>query len=336
MYREELVNQAVERCYRRIKAIRPEVVVSVAPVGYYGVAQSMQRWGPWLEGGYIDLVIPQIYITPADLEADAGVFAKELGKHLRLAGAHRSQVACGLRAMEANDAASVERQIRQARERGVFGACLWVYHEYKEKLPAIRDELDLFTQPGHVWEKPARNPYVFEEDYFYLARYPLNEETKQGVAVSRATDGHQGAITREGLRYRVKLSPATPFPAVLKIQKQGGAILVLPLTAEMRQPDGSYVAEGKSDLFLGQKPAGEWTVSLTGADRANPPATIESWTLAAPLAPPAAPSFARTRLVGSETEYASGPVSGETSYAAAPAPAATETVYQAPAKSPAP
>jgi uncharacterized lipoprotein YddW (UPF0748 family) len=63
VFREELVNQAVERCYRRIKAIRPEVVVSVAPVGYYGVAQSMQRWGPWLEGGYIDLVIPQIYIT---------------------------------------------------------------------------------------------------------------------------------------------------------------------------------------------------------------------------------------------------------------------------------
>jgi hypothetical protein len=107
-----------------------------------------------------------------------------------------------------------------------------------------------------VWEKPALNPYVFEEDYFYLARYPLNEETKQGVAVSRATDGHQGAITREGLRYRVKLSPATPFPAVLKIQKQGGAILVLPLTAEMRQPDGSYVAEENPICSSGRNPRG--------------------------------------------------------------------------------
>ncbi len=289
-FREELVNQAVRRCYQRIKSIKPAVVVSTAPVGSYGVRQHMQRWQTWLEQGYMDLVIPQIYITPGEMAASPLVFQMELEKHLRMAGTHRDQLAVGLRAMEADDAPSVENQIRHARSRGVYGACLWVYHIYRDNTVAIRDELDLLSKPGHVWEQPARNPYVPAADYFYLSASPYEPVNQSGVAKSEVKTAQKGLATKEGLKFHARLLPKTPIPCILALSHPSGKVMI-PVSESNRTPDGGYLVDEAVHVFDNRPVAGTWTVQMR-ASGPNPKIdTLEAWSISGPLA--AAPGTSR-------------------------------------------
>lgn len=277
-FREGLVNRVVERCYRRIKSINPRIIVSSAPVGFYGVKQHMQRWRSWLEGGYMDLIMPQIYVM--SLEA----FEGELEKHRTFAGEYRHKLACGLRAMEKEDAGIVESQIRYARSRGVYGSCLWVYHEYEEGLPAIRDELDLFPQAGHVWEKPAVNPYVPSKDVFWAARTPLGREKRDGDALSAWIE-QKDTITSAGLTYHVTVMAASSVPSAIQIECAERSPAVIPITKEMLEnaevlaKGGSRVLRGITHTFDGQPATGRWTIRLL--DGENNPAirSLEAWSL---------------------------------------------------------
>lgn len=152
-FREELVNDAVERCYDAIKAANPRIVVSSAPTGSYGITQHMQRWSDWVEGGYMDLVMPQMYMTTLS------AFQNEFNIQKSQAPAHVDKLAVGYRAQEDNSAGLVADQMNYAIGQNVSHGCLWVYHQYSAQV-AIQDELNTLPQSGQPWEAPAANPFV--------------------------------------------------------------------------------------------------------------------------------------------------------------------------------
>lgn len=154
-FREGLVNAAVERCYDAIKAANPNILVSSAPLGSYGITQMMQRWSAWVNGGYMDLVMPQMYMTTLSS------FITELNTQLAQAPAHLDKLGVGYRASDDNDWTLVADQLEYAFSRGITPACLWVYHQYTSQV-AIQDEIDNLPLPGQPWASFAYNPFTSE------------------------------------------------------------------------------------------------------------------------------------------------------------------------------
>ena len=155
-FREGLVNDVVARCYDAVKQTHPGIVVSSAPTGSYGITQHMQRWSDWVEGGYMDLVMPQMYLT------SLSAFQNELQTQLAQAPAHKDRIGVGYRASEDNDWSLVASQLQYADTQGVPHGCLWVYHQYTSQI-AIQDEIDNLSQPGQEWGVSADNPFVDED-----------------------------------------------------------------------------------------------------------------------------------------------------------------------------
>ncbi|MEM7518076.1 MAG: family 10 glycosylhydrolase, partial [Planctomycetota bacterium] len=161
-FREGLVNDVVEACYDAIKAANPNIVVSSAPTGSYGITQHMQRWSAWVSGGYMDLVMPQMYLT------SLSSFISEFNTQRAQAGVHVDKLGVGYRAQDSNDWGSVRSQLDHARSQGIPHAALWVYHFYTS-VPAIRDELDNLPLPGRPWEQTAVNPFVSDcNELFFI------------------------------------------------------------------------------------------------------------------------------------------------------------------------
>ncbi len=154
-FREGLVNDVMQQCYDTIKAVNPAIVVSSAPTGSYGITQHMQRWSDWVEGGYLDLVLPQMYKT------SLSTFVTELNTQLDQAPDHADKIGVGYRASEDNDWGLVADQLSYARSLGVPHGCLWVYHQYGSQI-AIQDEIDHLPLPQRPWAAWAYNPFTSE------------------------------------------------------------------------------------------------------------------------------------------------------------------------------
>ncbi|MFN0136277.1 MAG: family 10 glycosylhydrolase, partial [Phycisphaerae bacterium] len=152
-FRENLVNEAMQQAYDAIKAANPEIVVSSAPVGSYGITQHMQRWSAWVNGGYMDLVMPQMYMTTL------GSFQTEFNTQRTQAGVHVNKLGVGYRANEDNDWQLTRDQLNYARAQGVPHGTLWVYHQYTAQI-AIQDQINNLPDPGQPWNVDATNPFV--------------------------------------------------------------------------------------------------------------------------------------------------------------------------------
>lgn len=152
-FREGLVNSAMQQSYIAVKSANPLIVVSSAPTGSYGVTQHLQRWSAWVNGGYMDLVMPQMY------QATLSGFQTELSTQRTYAPAHWNKLGVGYRAHEDNNWALVRDQLNHARGLGHAHGCLWVYHQYSTQI-AIQDEIDNLPLPGQPWSAAAYNPFV--------------------------------------------------------------------------------------------------------------------------------------------------------------------------------
>jgi hypothetical protein len=157
-FREALVNNVVERSYNAIKAANPGILVSSAPTGYYGIVQHMQRWSDWIAGGYLDLVIPQMYKTTFS------AFVTEFDLHAaEIPAEHLDKLAVGYRASDSDDWLDVADQMNYARSQGIAHGTLWVYHYYSAQV-AIQDELDNLPQFGQPWQQIAFNPFISDRN----------------------------------------------------------------------------------------------------------------------------------------------------------------------------
>jgi uncharacterized lipoprotein YddW (UPF0748 family) len=70
-FRKRGVNELIKEVYQQVKSKHPQVVVSVTITSDQEQAaeRTLQDWPAWLEGGYVDVVIPRGYVDQAQLLA---------------------------------------------------------------------------------------------------------------------------------------------------------------------------------------------------------------------------------------------------------------------------
>lgn len=61
-FRADLMSQFMERIFRKVKSIKPEILISMSPSIYpWSKEEYLQDWPAWLEKGYVDFICPQVY-----------------------------------------------------------------------------------------------------------------------------------------------------------------------------------------------------------------------------------------------------------------------------------
>jgi len=152
-FRENQVNALVQQLYATVKTANPNIVVSSAPTGSYGITQFMQRWSTWMTGGYIDVVFPQMYQTTLS------GFQTELNtQRAQIAASYYPRVGVGYKADGDADWTLVRDQLNFARNLGHNHGTLWVYHQYTNQV-AIQDEIDNLPGAGQPWQAKAYDPF---------------------------------------------------------------------------------------------------------------------------------------------------------------------------------
>lgn len=61
-WRANLLNKYMERIYKEVKKIKPNVLVTMAPSIYpWSKEEYLQDWPTWVENGWVDYIFPQLY-----------------------------------------------------------------------------------------------------------------------------------------------------------------------------------------------------------------------------------------------------------------------------------
>lgn len=61
-WRSEILNQFQKRLYEEVKSIKPHCIVSVSPSIFpWAKEEYLQDWPTWVNFGYTDMVVPQVY-----------------------------------------------------------------------------------------------------------------------------------------------------------------------------------------------------------------------------------------------------------------------------------
>ena len=128
----EAVTALVAEGARRLRAVRPGIVISAAVFPDPDVARDrvLQRWPDWARDRLVDLLCPMAY------RRDTAEVARVLGK--ARAAAPKTRMWGGLMAY-AGERILLRDQVRAAKDAGCEGAILFAYD------PAQRDLLDVFS-----------------------------------------------------------------------------------------------------------------------------------------------------------------------------------------------
>ena len=126
-FRKQGVNALIKGIYQRIKSQYPQVDVSVTVTSDQSTAsqKTMQDWRAWLEGGYVDYVVPRGYVEEVEeLETILAAWQPDLQKLKRITlgvstfgGKHSERVL--------KSPSQLLDEINRARQAGSYGIMLW-------------------------------------------------------------------------------------------------------------------------------------------------------------------------------------------------------------------
>lgn len=126
-FRKQSVNAVIQGVYQRIKAQYPQVDVSVTVTSNLDTAsrRTMQDWHAWLDGGYVDYIVPRGYVEDVD-ELDVILTAwrpaLQQYKHITLGistfgGKHKQR--------ELKSPSQLLEEINRAHKAGSYGIMIW-------------------------------------------------------------------------------------------------------------------------------------------------------------------------------------------------------------------
>ncbi len=148
-WRADKLNEFVGRLYQEIKAVNPDLTVSNAPL-FYGYQQFCQDYATWVNQGYLDTVVPQLYFTTNTS------FKSRLDFELNKVTA-KTYFYPGMSTI-ANDYTTPPDQliemIRTSRQRELNGHVIWYHGRLPEYYEALKN---------NVYQKPAQIPYRDED-----------------------------------------------------------------------------------------------------------------------------------------------------------------------------
>lgn len=155
-WRAEKLTEFMAAFYDSIKAVRPDLPVSNAPIVYpYGYDNFCQDWRPWINENYLDVVSPQVY------RATNASYTYELDIQLSYV-TDRSKFYPGLTSITNNNLVPTNEilaMVNTTRSRGLQGHVIWFYDTLADDLPALK--ANVYQQKVHVpgmpenWRRPA-------------------------------------------------------------------------------------------------------------------------------------------------------------------------------------
>ena len=127
-FQRRQVSLLVERIYRRVKEVRPDLKVSAAVFANERDAASarFQDWRSWLERGWVDAICPMAYT------ADTELFERQIATAVSLAS--RREVWSGIGVYRQKVSAAREK-IELSRRLGARGFILFSYNSLIEPAP---------------------------------------------------------------------------------------------------------------------------------------------------------------------------------------------------------
>ncbi|MBN2364930.1 MAG: T9SS C-terminal target domain-containing protein [Calditrichaeota bacterium] len=155
-WRAEKLTEFMARAYDSLKAVRPDLEISNAPIVYpYGYDNFCQDWRPWINEGHLDFVTPQVY------RSSNASFTYELDLQLNYVN-DPSRFYPGLTSITNSylvPTGEIIGMIETIRNRGLPGHVIWYYNTVADDLPELRDSVYLtpVSIPNRLvdWRQPA-------------------------------------------------------------------------------------------------------------------------------------------------------------------------------------
>ncbi len=126
-FRKQGVNAVIQGVYQRIKAQYPQVDVSVTVTSNLDTAsrRTMQDWHAWLDGGYVDYIVPRGYVEEVDeLDVILTAWRPALQQYKRITlgistfgGKHKQR--------EMKSPSQLLDEIDRAHKAGSYGIMIW-------------------------------------------------------------------------------------------------------------------------------------------------------------------------------------------------------------------
>ncbi len=180
-WRADKLTEFMGRMYDSLKTTNADINISNAPLPW-GPEQFCQDWAPWINNGYLDVVVPQMYYTTNS------TFTWRLDTELQhvdndeLMYPGISTTANGY----ATSAAELENMINTTRSRGLHGNVIW-YHANL----IWSDENYLSHLRNTVYSESADIPY---RDTDHRKPAIIIDETSENVQKTSGWNSYSGAI----------------------------------------------------------------------------------------------------------------------------------------------
>ncbi|MDZ7294705.1 MAG: family 10 glycosylhydrolase [candidate division KSB1 bacterium] len=142
-WREHQTTNLARRIYRRVKTLRPDLLVSaaVAPPYMLLAGEKLQAWNVWADSGYVDALEPMLYLPDQDLQYQLNLCRSLVPSTFALYPGIAYQ-----------GDASLRFQLTRVRESGWKGVTIWYYGAMNEQTLQTLGQ-DIFAQqtyPPHT------------------------------------------------------------------------------------------------------------------------------------------------------------------------------------------
>jgi len=156
-WRAQKLTEFAAAFYDSVKAIRPELPVSNAPIVYpYGYDNFCQDWRPWVNEGHLDIVIPQVY-RPSNARYLADLLPQMSYTH------DLSKFYPGITTIFDTylvPTSELVAKIKTTRQKNLKGHVIWFYDTLTDDLPALKNQV--YQQKVNIPNRPAdwRRPAI--------------------------------------------------------------------------------------------------------------------------------------------------------------------------------
>ncbi|RQW02257.1 hypothetical protein EH223_12900, partial [candidate division KSB1 bacterium] len=155
-WRADKLTEFMAALYDSLKAVRPDLPVSNAPIVYsYGYDNFCQDWRPWINNGYLDFISPQVYRSSNanyvyELNIQSAYVTDQSKLYPGLTSVYDQYL------IPTNE---IVAMIQSTRNKNLQGHVIWFYDTLADDLPGLKSSV--YQQQAHVpnmpddWRKPA-------------------------------------------------------------------------------------------------------------------------------------------------------------------------------------
>lgn len=137
-WRAGLLNSYMKKINKELKAIKPKLIVSMAPSIYpFSLNEYLQDWPTWVDSGWVDLILPQVY------RYDINAYSATLSQQKAYLKNNTSICYPGVLLKSGTylpDDLFLTQMLQQNRNQGFKGECFFFYEGLKDKLSFFQNQ----------------------------------------------------------------------------------------------------------------------------------------------------------------------------------------------------